>query len=62
MGGGHLHLCLPTEGLVEAVQSATEGSVYPGALELIGLGVISLAEEAPPSSALSPTDFFLCSG
>jgi hypothetical protein len=57
-GGGRLRLRPPTQGLVEASELGTKGSVYSGALELIGLGATGSAEEAPPSSASSPADFF----
>jgi hypothetical protein len=53
-----LRLRLPIGGLVEATRSAMEGSVCSDALELVGLEAIGLAEEAPPSSVSSSTDFF----
>jgi hypothetical protein len=61
-GRGRLFLRPPTGGLVEAPRSVMEGSVYSDALELVRLGVTGLAEEAPPFSASSPTNFFLFSG
>jgi hypothetical protein len=60
-GGGHLRLHPPTGGSVEAARSAMEGSVCPDALDLIGLGAIGSAEEAPPSLASSLADFFITS-
>jgi hypothetical protein len=60
LGTGEGRSCLrpPTRGLVEAARSVTEGSVYPDALELIGLGAIGSAEETLLSLASSPADFF----
>jgi hypothetical protein len=39
----------------------TEGSVCPSVSNLIGLGAIGSAEEAPTSPASSPADFVVTS-
>jgi hypothetical protein len=54
-------MCPPTGGAIEAARSAVEGSVCLGASDLIGIGAIDSAEEAPTSPVSSLADLFAIS-